>query len=160
MMDVINAMIGFEGRVDRTVFWLTLAVLLVPGIFLYFAVIQTWTKGRWLKDDTFGKSYADTLAFGIAELVLLLVILYPSLAVSTKRLHDLDLSGWWNLPYFLPCYLEAISKVTGLYGTESAPNNFGKVLHCVSMITAVVYMIHLGFSPGSSGLNVYGPPPL
>ena len=160
MMDLINAMIGFEGRVDRTVFWLALAVLLVPGILLYFAVVHAWTRGNWLEDDAFGGSYADTLAFGIAELVLLLVMLYPSLAVSTKRLHDLDLSGWWNLPYFVPCILEAVAKVTGVYGTESTPSQLGKVLRRVSMFTALVYLIHVGFFPGSPGLNTYGPPPL
>jgi uncharacterized membrane protein YhaH (DUF805 family) len=31
-----------------------------------------------------------------------LVTLLPSIAVTARRLHDIDRSGWWQLLYFLP----------------------------------------------------------
>lgn len=41
--------------------------------------------------------FSETLS-GIFSLVTLL----PSLAVGTRRLHDTDRSGWWQLLYFIP----------------------------------------------------------
>lgn len=40
-------------------------------------------------------SYHLSGAFNIATLL-------PSVAVGTRRLHDTDRSGWWQLLYFLP----------------------------------------------------------
>jgi uncharacterized membrane protein YhaH (DUF805 family) len=40
-------------------------------------------------------SYNLSGAFSIATLL-------PSLAVTARRLHDIDRSGWWQLLYFLP----------------------------------------------------------
>ena len=37
-----------------------------------------------------------TLSEGIANIAMLLLFL-PSLAVGTRRLHDLGMSGWWQL---------------------------------------------------------------
>jgi uncharacterized membrane protein YhaH (DUF805 family) len=40
-------------------------------------------------------SYNLSAAFSIATFL-------PSLAVATRRLHDTDRSGWWQLLYFVP----------------------------------------------------------
>jgi uncharacterized membrane protein YhaH (DUF805 family) len=40
-------------------------------------------------------SYGLSGAFSIATLL-------PSIAVTARRLHDTDRSGWWQLLYFLP----------------------------------------------------------
>lgn len=37
-----------------------------------------------------------------ASLLFSLATLLPSLAVGTRRLHDTDRSGWWQLLYFIP----------------------------------------------------------
>ena len=40
-------------------------------------------------------SYSLSGAFSLATLL-------PSIAVTARRLHDTDRSGWWQLLYFLP----------------------------------------------------------
>ena len=46
------------------------------------------------------------LVFGPLTLALALVIFVPGLAVQTRRLHDVSLSGWWALVMWGP-YLAA-----------------------------------------------------
>jgi uncharacterized membrane protein YhaH (DUF805 family) len=52
-----------------------------------------------------------------------LVALLPGIAVTTRRLHDTDRSGWWQLLYFLPI-IGAIVLIVFL-AQESRPNRYG-----------------------------------
>jgi hypothetical protein len=62
--------------------------------------------------------------------ILYLVLIWPSLALSTKRWHDLDKSGWWNLINFVP------------------------------FIGSLWALIKCGLSDGTTGDNRYGSDPL
>lgn len=44
---------------------------------------------------------SDTLS-GILGFVLWLGLIIPSIAVSVRRLHDIDRTGWWMLIYLVP----------------------------------------------------------
>ncbi|MBS7782526.1 DUF805 domain-containing protein, partial [Providencia stuartii] len=65
---------------------------------------------------------------GIVALVLLMIycvaILIPSLAVTVRRLHDIDKSGWWYLLTFIPFGGLVIFVFTCLDGTPGN-NRFG-----------------------------------
>ncbi len=159
MESLLDAMVGFEGRISRGMFWLTLVTLLVPSTIIYLACLHRFSAGRWTAPD-FGATRADTWANGLALLVLLLVLMYPSLAISTKRLHDLDLSGWWNLAYFAPSILDAFGRLSRRYGTEKQRAALGTALNWLMLATAILYTIHLGVMPGTPGPNAYGPDPL
>ena len=61
---------------------------------------------------------------GILSGIVMLVHIIPSIAVSVRRLHDTDRSGWWILIGFVP--LIGTIWLIVLYCMESTgPNRFG-----------------------------------
>lgn len=78
--------VGFSGRACRSEFWYW--SLFVFGVSFFFGAVLP----------------ALGMGFQWAVLVNLfsLVVLLPNIAVSVRRLHDLDKSGWWVLLWFIP----------------------------------------------------------
>jgi uncharacterized membrane protein YhaH (DUF805 family) len=76
---------SFEGRISRRVWWLWGAAALI-GMALYLTVVLRVA----------GVSQQTT------DLVVNLLLFWPALAVSVKRWHDRDKSGWWALVAFVP----------------------------------------------------------
>mgnify|MGYP001313847674 FL=1 len=70
--------INFDGRARRKEFW---QFTLFSSIFSIIALFV---------DSSLGLN--DTIGFNI---IYTLVILCPSLAVSIRRMHDINKSGWW-----------------------------------------------------------------
>jgi uncharacterized membrane protein YhaH (DUF805 family) len=103
--------IGFSGRAARSEYWYwVLFVILVQIV-------------AWLIDMTlFGFNTTGVNPIGaLASLALFL----PGLAVSIRRLHDIDRVGWWVLLAFIP----VIGAIVLIYwaclrGTVGA-NRFG-----------------------------------
>ena len=72
---------NFSGRASRSEYWFFYLFLIIADI---------------------GVDIADTLIFGDAEfapinLIFFLGVLIPTVAVSVRRLHDIDRTGWWGL---------------------------------------------------------------
>jgi uncharacterized membrane protein YhaH (DUF805 family) len=97
--------VNFHGRAQRSEFWW----------FALFAFVASVLLG----------AISDVLGglFG-------LVVLLPGIAVALRRLHDVDLSGWWYLLVLIP--------VLG------------------SLILIFAFFIHRG----TDGVNRFGPDPL
>ena len=75
----------FSGRASRPEFWW----------FYLFSVLISWGA-----DIATGASMGPNsdVAAGI-QVLLGLIFFFPTLAVSTRRLHDTGHSGWWQLLY-------------------------------------------------------------
>jgi uncharacterized membrane protein YhaH (DUF805 family) len=58
--------------------------------------------------------------------ILILITLWPALAIYTKRWHDRDKSGWWTLIIFIPIIgsIWLLVELGFLRGTDG-PNRFG-----------------------------------
>lgn len=54
-----------------------------------------------------------------------LVILIPSIAVSVRRLHDTDRSGWWLLISFVPCVGFFVLLYFMIQDSTPGANRFG-----------------------------------
>ncbi len=112
-MDIINILFSFNGRVPRRIYWITefvvLAILIIPQYTI------------------FEKNTAEAENF---EIVAMLILLWPMLAVQAKRWHDRNKSAYWLLINFVPF----IGPIWGL--------------------------IENGFLGGTPGDNNYGPEPL
>ena len=78
----------FDGRASRSEYWHFLFINLGIGLCMAFV---DFVLGTHLVNNVglFGGMYA-------------LLIAIPGLAVSVRRLHDTDKSGWWLLLYFIP----------------------------------------------------------
>lgn len=89
----------FTGRSRRMEYWmfslgLTVAVVLI--VFAMFAFMDF--RGN---PETMASPVAIFLFFGVG-IIAWLAIIVPSLAVSVRRFHDQDLSGWFVLLGFIP----------------------------------------------------------
>lgn len=93
---------GFSGRSSRSEYWwvgLLNAIVYVGGAFVALAIqAATGPAGPGLMDEPTGATGT----------VLLIVVLYvlatfvPSLALNARRLHDVNLSGWFQLLLVIP----------------------------------------------------------
>ena len=106
---MLRMLFSFQGRLSRKPFWL----------FTIFAGLAQGTV-----------SFFDAAVFGNGwgplTLIFVLITLWPSLAVQTKRWHDRDKSGWWILINVIPIIgpLWAFIENGFLKGTEFS-NRFG-----------------------------------
>lgn len=80
---VLRKFYVFRGRARRKEYWMFTLISSLIYLALLFA-------------DDFAGNEIPSLGFS-------LLILLPSLAVTVRRLHDIDRSGWWALVGVLPC---------------------------------------------------------
>jgi len=57
-------------------------------------------------------------------MLLTLVILIPSVALTTRRLHDIGKSGWWQLIYFLPFLGLIVMLIFLIKGSQEGSNKY------------------------------------
>jgi uncharacterized membrane protein YhaH (DUF805 family) len=100
--------VGFAGRAARSEFWFWV-------LFAVLVSIATQFLDGVLFDQQFG------VLSGIAALALFL----PGLAVSVRRLHDRDKSGWFILLYFIPLVGMIILLIWYCMRGTVGPNRFG-----------------------------------
>jgi uncharacterized membrane protein YhaH (DUF805 family) len=100
---------GVRGRITRRDFWLY-GVLALSGLALFAHALL---------------GIADVRP-GRADLLVNLALAWPAIAVSVKRWHDRDKSGWWVLLNLVPIvgWLWALIENGALRGTPG-PNRFG-----------------------------------
>lgn len=78
---------------------------------------------------------------GVLHLILMLGLVIPKFAVEVRRLHDLNLSGWWALGF------SALDWGTTIVFKDSY-TEWRQVFFCAALIL-------LGILPGSKGPNKY-----
>ncbi len=104
----------FQGRSRRKEYW-----MFQLGIFLAYIAFAILV-------GIFGAALGDT-ASSIVMFPLILIILaiiVPALAVTVRRLHDQDKSGWWILINFVPFGGIVLLVFMCLEGTNG-PNQYG-----------------------------------
>jgi uncharacterized membrane protein YhaH (DUF805 family) len=82
-LKVLRQYADFEGRASRTEFWM----------FVLFNLIFSIAAN--VLDYLFGTNYVFSGIYNLAVLI-------PSLAVSVRRLHDINKSGWMILVGLIP----------------------------------------------------------
>lgn len=97
---------SFEGRLSRKIFW---QYYLIPFVLVGYLLSQVGYENLVID-------------------ILLILSLWPSLAVQVKRWHDINKSGWWVLILLVP------------------------------IIGGLIALIANGFFPGTEGENEYGQP--
>ena len=84
----------FSGRAKRAEFW---------WFFLFTAIVGIMGS---IADSTLGtiKVFDNNNEIGLFQSLLQIVMLLPGLAVGTRRLHDTNKSGWWQLLWLIPIF--------------------------------------------------------
>jgi uncharacterized membrane protein YhaH (DUF805 family) len=151
-MGFLRSFVGFDGRIGRLTYFLCSLLLLV--FVIAFAAVFFGTYGM-----DYGKTPEETRIWTFWSLALDLLLLYPTLAITTKRLHDLNLSGWWNLAFWLPSFASYTATLAGLAGTSETPTRLGDVLGWIELGTGIMWLA-LCLIPGARAANRFGPSPL
>ncbi len=67
----------------------------------------------------------SSTGFGLLSGIFSLAILVPSIAVSVRRLHDIDRTGWWVLLSFVPLIGAIVLLVFAVQEGTPGDNRYG-----------------------------------
>lgn len=135
-MDWMYLLTSFEGRTNRKPFWLSILVFLIVTWVLEFILFSVFGAGAMHIDPnatpeaTAAAAQQAMSGIMLPLGILVLITLWPTLAIYTKRWHDRDKSGWWSLILFVP------------------------------IIGSIWMLVECGFLRGTEGTNRFGPDPL
>lgn len=116
----------FTGRARRSEFW---------WYFLFYFIVNIVLG--WVDSVLFGTvTETGSLATGdyaynastdtpVLSMIFALASLLPSLAVTARRLHDINRSGWWMLISLIPIVGLILMIVWAATGGDKGPNRFG-----------------------------------
>lgn len=101
----------FHGRAQRAEYWYFVLFNIIIDIILRIIDIAIGT-------------YDAQAGYGMLGAIYALIILVPSLAVATRRLHDVDKSGWWLLLMLIPI-IGAIILIIWFATNSKEDNKYG-----------------------------------
>ena len=102
----------FEGRARRSEYWYF--------VLFYFLAIVVLA----MVDVTVG-TYNEEVGVGLLSGLFGLATIVPSLAVTVRRLHDTDRSGWWVLLELVPFIGWLVVLVFTVLDSQPGANRFG-----------------------------------
>jgi uncharacterized membrane protein YhaH (DUF805 family) len=126
----------FDGRIPRKTFWLGYLVLMIITMILYFVLFSLFGVNMMAMDPNAtpeaqaAQSMEAMSKMWLPLTILMLLTLWPALAVYTKRWHDRGKSGWWSLIMFIP------------------------------IVGGIWMLVELGFLRGTEGVNRFGADPI
>ncbi len=138
-MDWKFIFLSFQGRLNRKPYWLgTIALLSLVVI------------------GVFGVMFLAGGGGGIATIgVIYLLLLWPTLAIGVKRLHDRNKSAWWLVVFYVaPTLLNVLGEGGEAEGVGAM------IFGLASLAISIWALVELGFLRGTVGANRYGPDPL
>jgi len=105
-LDVLKKYAVFSGRARRKEFWM----------FLLFNIIIAIVLG--IIEGIIGSP-------GIIGMLYSLAVLIPSIAVSVRRLHDTDRTGWWVLIGLVPFIGFIVLLIFMVFDGTPGENQYG-----------------------------------
>jgi uncharacterized membrane protein YhaH (DUF805 family) len=143
------------GRMTRKDFWLKYVIpIVVIGIVVSIAD-QALFPEMLLTSDT-----------GPIAAIVNLVVLWPTIALTTKRFHDRNMSGWWQLLFNVALGVGGVVIAMAMRaggGPENLPPDAAPTILtglAIILVAAGTELVILGFLPGTKGRNDYGDDPL
>ena len=85
----------FDGRAPRSEYWWFILAFILLSLVL--GIIEGAIIAPMLGFEAFADEAGQPL-----RVIISLIFLLPCLAVSVRRLHDIDRSGWWYFIVFVP----------------------------------------------------------
>lgn len=154
-MDFKYLFTSFNGRIGRQQFWLGILVLIIVS-FVLIAVLG-FTIGLFLP-------------ISLVSLIGTIIIFYPSLALSMKRLHDRNKgANPWAYVFFGPGLVVHLMQITGIGFTTSVIFGEEVVMHSNGLVTMLTLvgsaiglwaLVEFGILKGTNGDNKFGSDPL
>lgn len=158
----------FKGRSRRKEYWMYTLFLILVSIVLSIVDAMLGLGGSATSDAEFADtsmSAGGAVSGGLLANLFALGTFIPSIAVSVRRLHDLDRSGWWILlpagPIVLGAILLGVGAAQAMTGGGSASGGaalFGMALMAVGLICSIVLLVWF-CTAGTAGPNRFGEDP-
>lgn len=111
-LEVFKKYAVFSGRARRKEYWFFLLINCI--VILILSVI----------DGAIARLAPD-VGVGLLGSIYSLAVLIPSIAVSVRRLHDADHSGWWLLIGFIPVVGAIVLLIFMLQDSKPGENQYG-----------------------------------
>ena len=128
----------FSGRAPRSEYWWWVLFIFVGNIVL--GLLDGMIFGYGVEDAAMLSSL-----FGMATLV-------PSFAVTARRLHDVNRSGWWQVaPYGMLIVTAIMAAINAIILLTAAA-----ITALVLLVALLVWLVRAG----TNGTNSFGPDPL
>ena len=167
----------FSGRSRRMEYWMWQVFKFIVGIvfLILFAVIFGAAFARFGADadpTEFVAASGGVLLLWMVYMIFVLAIIVPDIAVTVRRLHDTNRSGWWILApigtYLIGIVAAVITAGAGasMGGTSDQVGTgllatggiIGLIAMLITMIFAIILLVFM-FLDGTPGPNRYGPDP-
>jgi uncharacterized membrane protein YhaH (DUF805 family) len=120
MLQPLKKYADFQGRARRSEFWLWELFLIIVYAILY---VPLFTLGM---DGSTGQMNAIGSIIGLILGVFALAIIIPSIAVTVRRLHDTNRSGWWIFLGFVPLIGGIVLLIFYVLDGTPGPNKYGE----------------------------------
>jgi uncharacterized membrane protein YhaH (DUF805 family) len=146
---MVNLLLGFEGRLSRTQFWIGLVLIVAAELIL-----------MWLLGIPFFPTMMKDVSVRVIEFAIQVVVLYPTVAIAVKRLHDRNKPGIYVLWLVGLTLVIAFTNLFGLTDDPRSPGWLDFVLGFCAAVIGLAFLVELGFRRGTAGDNRYGPDPL
>jgi uncharacterized membrane protein YhaH (DUF805 family) len=108
--DVLKKFAVFSGRARRKEYW-TFALINLIIVSVFSGLI-------------YYRSIASDLVIGIFGLYVVASVI-PSIAVTVRRLHDINFSGWWFFISFVPYVGGFVLLVLTTFDSAPGDNKYG-----------------------------------
>jgi len=102
----------FAGRARRKEFW-------------FFTLFNVLIAVALAIIDMFTGTFDEDVGLGLLSGLYALALIVPSIAVTVRRLHDTDRSGWWYLLVLVPLIGGLVILVFMLLDSTPGSNRFG-----------------------------------
>ncbi len=158
--------VQFSGRSRRKEFWMWVLFIILATIVLTILDSMLGLGGRTFAGPSSTTTptmtsvgYGAFASGGLLTSIFSLAILIPNIAVSVRRLHDIDRSGWFILLPLLPYGIGLGMMAAGAMSASPAYMVMGGVAMLIGFICAILLLVWY-CTPGTQGSNRFGPDPL
>jgi len=111
-LEVLKKYAMFKGRARRKEYW----------YFVLFNILITIVLGAI---DGVTGLFSPDAGIGLLSGLYSLAVLIPSIAVSARRLHDTNRSGWWLLISLVPLIGAIVLLIFMVLDSQAGKNQYG-----------------------------------
>jgi uncharacterized membrane protein YhaH (DUF805 family) len=115
---VLSNYFTFSGRANRAEYWWWM-------LFMFLTAVVMVLVDAFLIAPSFGQSALTPKGSSPASVVTNLLLFFPSLTVTVRRLHDIDRSGLWIFIAFVPLIGALLLLFWSLQGGTQGSNSYG-----------------------------------
>jgi uncharacterized membrane protein YhaH (DUF805 family) len=162
-MSLTQLLFSFKGRINRKPWWLaSLGAGFTASVLTALLEAAARTSGETIINPV-THTFEPTGILGLAISVVGLVNAWIAFALSVKRLHDRDRTGWWLVWQLLIIVVAVILIIVAI----AVPKEQGALWYAlagaaglVAFAISVWLFVELGFLRGMQGPSPFGPDPL